>query len=406
MTGTTTLILGGGVGGITAANMLRNQLPSEHRVIVVEKRFDYVFTPSLLWVMVGRRQPERITEDLRLLVRPGIELIEADVQEIDLDAQRVKTTDEALAYDYLVLALGADLAPETMPGFLEAARSPYDLGGAKGIWEVLQQHNGGSTAVVVSSTPYKCPAAPYETAMLLVDFFRRRGIRSRCKVDIFTPEILPMGVAGPEMGRAVVGMMAAKDIGFHPEMNLTHIDSERNELAFADREPIPFDLLVGVPPHQPPSVVKQSSVSNDAGWVPVDRRTLETRYENVYAIGDIAAVSLANGKPLPKAGVFAEGQGKTVARRIFEQIMGGKAQAEFDGHGFCWIEIGGGSAGFASGEFYAEPDPDVNLPRTGHIWHWGKILFEKYWLGKGLTRVLSRAVMRAASKVLGVTASF
>ncbi len=137
----------------------------------------------------------------------------------------------------------------------------------------------------------------------------------------------------------------------------------------------------------------------------MDRRSLQTNQKNVYAIGDVAAITLANGKALPKAGVFAEGQAHTVARRISEDIRGLGAQSEFDGLGFCWIETGGGSAGFASGEFYAEPDPIVPLPRSGRSWHWGKVLFEKYWLGEGLSRGISRQMMTFGAKLMGVKAT-
>ena len=145
--------------------------------------------------------------------------------------------------------------------------------------------------------------------------------------------------------------------------------------------------------------------ANEAGWVPVDKRTLQTRYQNVYAIGDVTAVTLANGKPLPKAAVFAEGQARAVARRIADEVQGVGAQTEFDGVGFCWIETGGGSAGFASGEFYAEPDPVVPLPHSGRMWHWGKILFEKYWMREGVTRGVSRLLLNLGSKFLDIPAS-
>jgi sulfide:quinone oxidoreductase len=214
-----------------------------------------------------------------------------------------------------------------------------------------------------------------------------------------------MGVAGPAMGQAVVGMLEAKGIRFNPNLDLTHIDPERNELVFSSREPAPFDLLAGVPPHRPPQVVQQSTLANETGWVPVNRRTLQTSHENVYAIGDVTAVTLANGKPLPKAAVFAEGQARAVARSIADEVQGIGAQAEFDGVGFCWIETGGGSAGFASGEFYAEPDPVVPLPHSGRMWHWGKILFEKYWMREGVTRGVSRLLLNLGSKVLNIPAS-
>lgn len=405
MTGKTILILGGGVGGIVTANALRGQLPPEHRVVVVDKLAEYIFTPSLLWVMVGWRQPGQITKDLRRLVHPGVDIVQAEVQEIDPEGQRVKTKNGDLTYDYLVVALGANLAPKVMPGFNEIAHTPYDLDGATGLWSELGSFRGGRVAVLVSSMPYKCPAAPYEIALLLDDYLRRRGIRERCEVEVYTPETLPMGVAGPAMGQALVGMLEAKGIRFNPELHPTHIEVERKELAFSNREPAPFDLLAGVPPHRPPQAVMESPLANEAGWVSVDRRTLQTGYENVYAIGDVTAVALANGKPLPKAGVFADGQGHIVARRIAEDIRGVGASAEFDGLGFCWIETGGGLAGFASGEFYAEPDPIVPLPRPGRMWHWGKILFEKYWLSEGITRGVSKLGLSLGAKIFGIPVS-
>jgi len=405
MDGKRILILGGGVGGIVTANTLQGLLDSKHTISVVDRQLQYVYAPSLIWVMVGWRRPEQITRDIRFLVRPEVEIIKAAAQEIDLADQKVKTSSGDLAYDYLVLALGAALAPEVMPGFSEAAYTPYDFEGAKRLWSALQRFEGGRVAVAVSSMPYKCPAAPYETAMLLDDYLRRRGIRDRCQVEIYTPEVLPMGVAGVPMGEALVEMLRSKDISFNPELTLTSIDNQTNELIFSNHEPAPFDLLAGVPPHRAPQVVKESTLSNDAGWVPVNKRTLQTTIENVYAIGDVTAVTLANGMALPKAGVFAEGQAQSVAHRIAAEIQKGGQQAEYDGLGYCWIESGGGSAGFASGEFYAEPHPLVPLPRSGRMWHWGKILFERYWLNKGLTRQVSKLGLEIGSRLLGLPAS-
>jgi len=405
MNNKTILILGGGVGGIVTANALRRLLSEEHRVIVVDKRSEHVYTPSLLWVMVGWRQPHQITKEVRQMLHSGVELVQAEVQEIYPDRQQVKTSNGNIAYDYLVVALGAELAPHKMPGFVETAHTPYDLEGAAGLWAALQGFDGGPVAVLVSSMPYKCPAAPYETALLIDDYLRRRGIREQSQVEVYTPEVLPMGVAGPAMGKAVVGMLEARGIHFNPELKPTGIDADRKELHFSNHETVPFDLLAAVPPHQSPPVVKDSPIANGAGWVPVDKRTLQTNFENCYAIGDVAAITLANGKPLPKAGVFADGQGLIVARRIVEDIRGVGARSEFDGLGFCWIETGGGSAGFASGEFYAEPDPIVPLPSSGRMWHWGKILYEKYWLGTGLTREIARLGLNIGGKALNIPAS-
>lgn len=405
MAGKTILILGGGVGGIVTANALRQRLDPEHRVVVVDKRGEYVFTPSLLWVMVGWRQPAQISKELRRMLHPGVEVRRAEVQEINPERAVVRAGGEELAYDYLVVALGADLAPEAMPGFAEAAYTPFDMPGATALWSALQNFQGGRVAVLVAATPYKCPAAPYETALLLDDHFRRRGMRDRVEMTVYTPEAAPMGVAGPAMGQAVVGMLQAKDITFNPQLNLTHIDPTQKTLAFKNREPAPFDFLAGIPPHRAPSVVRDSALANQAGWIPVDKRTLATRFENVYAIGDVTVITLANGKPLPKAGVFAHGEGETVAARIAEAIQGAAPRHEFDGMGYCWIEMGGGSAGFASGDFYAEPDPAVPQPRSGRFWHTGKVLYEKWWMGEGMARTAAALGLRLGSKLLGIPAS-
>ena len=405
MRGKTILILGGGVGGIVTANALRESLASEHRIVVVDKRAEYIFTPSLLWVMTGWRQPDQITKDLRHMLQFGIEVVQAEVQEIDPERAIVRANGDDLAYDYLVVTLGADLAPEVMPGYVETAYNFFDLEGTTKLWSALQRFEGGRVAVLVSAMPFKCPAAPYEAAMLIEDVLRRRGIRDRCQVRVFTPEPQPMLVAGPDMGVSVVGMLATKNIGFHPNLSLDHIDPVRQTLVFKNGRQESFDLLAAVPPHRPPTVVKESSLANEAGWVTVDKHTLQTHFENIYAIGDVTAIILNNGLPLPKAGTFAHAEAEAVAARIIAEIGGSVPQAEFDGVGYCWIEAGSGSAGFASGQFYAEPNPVVGQPRSGRLWHWGKVMFESYWMNEGFRRNLARSGLNLGSKVFGIPAS-
>jgi len=405
MRGKTILILGGGVGGIVTANALRESLASEHRIVVVDKRAEYIFTPSLLWVMTGWRQPDQITKDLRHMLQFGIEVVQAEVQEIDPERAIVRANGDDLAYDYLVVTLGADLAPEVMPGYVETAYNFFDLEGTTKLWSALQRFEGGRVAVLVSAMPFKCPAAPYEAAMLIEDVLRRRGIRDRCQVRVFTPEPQPMLVAGPDMGVSVVGMLATKNIGFHPNLSLDHIDPVRQTLVFKNGRHDSFDILAAVPPHRPPTVVKESSLANEAGWVTVDKHTLQTHFENIYAIGDVTAIILNNGLPLPKAGTFAHAEAEAVAARIIAEIGGSVPQAEFDGVGYCWIEAGSGSAGFASGQFYAEPNPVVGQPRSGRLWHWGKVMFESYWMNEGFRRNLARSGLNLGSKVFGIPTS-
>ncbi len=246
--------------------------------------------------------------------------------------------------------------------------------------EVLRNFSGGAVAVGVSSLPFKCPAAPYEAAFFMDYDFRRKGIRDKVDIHFFTAEGRPMGVAPPEIGNMVKEMLESRDITYHPNLKLTSVDSEKGEITFEGGKSMNFDLLFAVPPHGAPSVVRESGLTDESGWVSVDKRTLRTKYDDVFALGDVTKIMLAMGKPLPKAGVFAHGEAEVVAHNIIADIQGNK-EKEFDGWGECFLEVGYGKAGMVRGNFYAEPTPDVKMrwPRLSRIWHWSKILFEKYW---------------------------
>ena len=386
MSANTVVILGGGVGGLVAANELRQCLPHEHRIVLVERNPQHTFAPSYPWLMTGSRRPEQISRDIRRLARPGVEVELAEAHGIDLAARRVETSGHSIDYDYLIIALGAELAPEAIPGLSDASHTFYTFEGAQKLHEALQTFRGGRVAVVVSALPYKCPGAPHEGAMLIADFSRRRGMLDRVEVDLYTPEGQPMAVAGPALGDAVRQMLEAKGIGFHPLHKLTGVNKENRKMSFEGREPVGYDLLVAIPPHRPPRLAREAGLANEAGWIPVDRATLATGHENVYAIGDVAAISIpGRWKPdvplaLPKAGVFAHGEAKVVAQRIAVEITGSGSKDVFRGDGYCTLETGEGLAGFAFGDFFAEPSPRVELRRMGRVWHLGRVLFEQWWL--------------------------
>lgn len=398
---TTTIILGGGVGGLAAANELRRQSGREHRVVLIERRTDHLFAPSLLWAMVGARRVARLARPLRDLLRPGVELVTAAVERIDPERKLVVAGGRELHYDALVVALGAVLAPEAFPGYAGAAHNFFDPAGAASFWAALQAFEGGRIVVAVSSLPYKCPAAPYEAALLVEDSLRRLRLRARTEVLLVSPEPQPMPVAGPALGAAVASLLGARGIVFQPSRPLAAVDPAGRALVFADGTRERFDLLAAVPPHRPPEVVRASSLANESGWIPVDPRTLRARADDVYAIGDVAAIALPSGKLLPKAGVFAHAEGLVVARRIAAERAGFPAPA-FDGVGYCWVETGGGRAAFASGDFYAEPAPRIALRSPGAAWHLGKVLFERTWIGGGSERRLASAALRLGARAMGI----
>ena len=378
----TVLILGGGIGGIVTAGRLRKTLPRAHRVILVEREARHVFQPSLLWLMTGNRAPENISRPIDALGNRGIEVVRGNIERIDPARRAGQVNGTEWTGDYLVIALGAELAPEAIPGLAPAGHNIYTLAGAESLREARLKLNEGKLVVLVSGVPFKCPAAPYEAAMLLESDLRQRRLRERMTVAIYSPEPGPMTTAGPEVSAMLRQMVESKGITYHPEHAVTKIDPQERQIYFTNNTTAKFDLLAYVPPHRAPKVVREAGLCGESGWVPVNRNTLETKFPGVYAIGDVTGIPLAIGKPLPKAGVFAHEEAEVVAHNIARAITGQGDAQTFQGHGECFVEIGDGRAGFGSGNFYAEPKPQVRLYPPSRWRHLGKMAYEKYWLFK------------------------
>jgi sulfide:quinone oxidoreductase len=377
--------------------------------VLIEKNRQHAFAPSFLWLMTGDRRPEQISREVRQLVHKGVELLHGEAHSIDLVAHRVETSAGSVTYDFLVVALGAELAPGSVPGLTESAQTFYTLDGAAKLRAALQAFGGGKIAIVVAALPFKCPAAPYEGAMLIADLFQKRGLRDKVDLHLFTPEPLPMPVAGPELGNAVRKMVEDRGITFHPLRKLTEVNSVTRTVSFEGNESFVYEMLIAIPPHRSPQVIRDAGLANQAGWVPVDSATLATKDESVYAIGDVTAIPLpGRWKPdvplmLPKAGVFAHAQALVVARRIADRIASKAGPHKFSGEGYCMLEAGEHLAGFASGQFLAEPSPQIKLRQIGKSWHLGKVMFEKWWLAApGLKKRSLRLLMELGARALRV----
>lgn len=375
----TVVVLGGGIGGVVAARSLRQLLAADARVVLVERDPLQSFPPSYTWVMTGRRQPEAITRDLRRLRRQGIELVQGSAEAIDFDARKVAVGDLEIAYNFLVVALGAELAPETIEGLPGQAFSYYQIVEAERLRRELADFAGGRIAVVITSLPYKCPAAPYEGALLVDSLFRTRGVRHRVDISLSTPEAQPLPVAGPALGAAVAEMLSQKEIAYFPGRKTAQVDQHTHEVIFEDGTREKFDLLIAIPPHRPPRVIRESPISAETGWAKVDAHTLATVRDGVYAIGDATTIPLADGMVLPKAGVFAHRQADVVARNIAAEAKGSASKRQFDGNGFCFLESGEDGVAMARGDFYASPR-DIHFAKPAPWWGLGKLAFEWWWL--------------------------
>jgi sulfide:quinone oxidoreductase len=351
------LILGAGFGGLAAAHELRASLGDEHRVTVVAHGDRFFAGLAKLWDIVGLRPLEQGSRPLARLRERGIEFVQAKITGIDAERRSVETTGGVLEGDYLMVALGAAFDAAQVRQLEGSAHNLYDAAALPGIRGDLEALDRGTVVVAVLGAPYKCPPAPYEATLLIDDWLRRRGRRDRVEMVVFTAQPSALPVAGPEASARVAQTLEQRGIPFHSDHKPAGV--ERSTIRFDNGRAEHFDLLLAVPRHVAPAVVADGPLGGPSGWIEPDPRTLRTSFEGVYAVGDCISVPLAKGQ-LPKAGVFAEAHGRIAAQNIVAEIQGG-AGAEFDGRGYCFMELGDGSAAYVEGDFFAEPEPDVRM---------------------------------------------
>jgi sulfide:quinone oxidoreductase len=326
------LVLGAGFGGLELSTRLSDQFAEEIEIVLIDQSEGFVFGFSKLDVMFGKKTPPDVFHPYRDIDKPGLQFVQTTIRSIDPTAKRVETDAGTFDGDIMVVALGADLDPSATPGLLEGGNEFYTVSGAFALREVIARFPGGRVIVGVTSTPFKCPPAPSETALLMHDYLTQRGIRDQSSISL----VMPLGVPippSPAASEALLVAFAERGINWHPGQLITEIDPGRKVVKLSDGSEMPFDLFLGVPAHKAPAVVQESGMTVD-GWIPVNPLNLETSFPDVYAVGDVTSVGT------PKAGVFSEGQASVVAEQIAAKLRAGSVPATYDGHGMCYLEFG------------------------------------------------------------------
>jgi sulfide:quinone oxidoreductase len=374
------LILGGGFGGLAAAHRLKHELAPEDEVILVDRRTHFMVGFRKSWALVGQSTLEAGRRPIDGLARLGVRVLHAPVTAIDPAARAAVVGGERIQADALVVALGAELAPESIPGLQEHAFNIYDATDIPRASQALAGFSDGRLLLGIFGIPYKCSPAPFEMALLIGDALRARRVRAQ--IEVFSPQPMSLPILGQAGCSLIESRLEDKGIAFLPNHKATAV--EPGQVVFAD-ERRPFDLLLAVPPHRAPAVVRESGLVDASGWIPVAARTLETRFPGVYAVGDVVQIVMADGKPLPKAGVFAEAMGETAAQRIAAALAGRASDASFSGEGGCYLEVGAGQAMMVTGNFLAESHPEVSLTEASAEFFEQKRRFEterlEKWLG-------------------------
>ncbi|MEW6143863.1 MAG: FAD-dependent oxidoreductase [Thermodesulfobacteriota bacterium] len=346
---TRVLILGAGFGGLELATLLSETFGDEVDVTLIDKSGHFIFGYSKLDVMFGLKEPDAVRLPYSRFVKPGVRFLQQTITSIDPDARRVTTDAGSYESDFLIVALGADYDLDATPGLAEEGSEFYSVAGSERLRRALQNFSKGSAIIGVSAAPFKCPPAPSECALLLHDYLTERGVRGKCEITLVLPFGSPVPPS-PDTSRALVAAFAERGIRFVPGRRVASLDPGRRSAVLDDGSELPYELYLGVPRHRAPEVVESSGMAEN-GWVPVNPRTLETRFAGVYAIGDIANTGT------PKAGVFAEGAARAVAASLTAHIRGGVQPGGYNGAGSCYIEFGGGRIGRVDVDFFSGPSP-------------------------------------------------
>jgi sulfide:quinone oxidoreductase len=361
--------------------MLRNNLSSEHRVIVIERKNWFMMGLVKLWILEGSRKLEDSQTPLAGLAAKGIEVIHDDVVRIDTAASAVEAKVHGqIEYDYLIVALGSELVPERIPGFVEHGHNLYDPLQVPAIRQEVLATNGGKIAIAIMGMPYKCPPAPYEASVIIRNILKKSGSPDP-EIDVYTPAPIAIPAAGPEVSATLVELISQQGIRFNPSHKLKSV--RERQLEFENGAIKDYDLLIGIPPHRAPKVVIESGLTAGTDWIPIDRHTMKTSANNVFAVGDVTEIKVG-AFALPKAGIFAEEQAKVAAQNILHEIGAAAQTASFSGQGYCFMEVGDRRAGHITADFYNSNGPSFHLEPPTEENYEKKIEFErsrlKEWL--------------------------
>ncbi len=343
------VVLGAGFGGLELSAILSDALGDRLDLTLIDKNDSFFFGFSKLDVVFGRKTPDTVRFSYSDISKTGVSFRQETITAIDPETRQVTTDKGSYEADRLVIALGADYDLAATPGLSEGGNEFYSFAGAEALRDVLPNFSSGHAIVGVCSAPFKCPPAPSETALLLHDHLTTRGVRNACTISLVMPFGAPVPPS-PPASRALIAAFAERGITFLPSRRVGALDSARRVAILDDESELPYDLFLGIPKHCVPDVVAASGMTED-GWVPVNRKNLETRFPGVYAIGDVTSVGTA------KAGTFSEGAARVVAASLLAEVQGGEPPPAYAGAGACYIEFGEGRVGRVEVDFLSGPSP-------------------------------------------------
>ncbi len=369
------LILGGGAAGSIVANRVANELLNkieynDVEVVVLDKSENHYYQPGYLFVALGEEEPEHFVRKERELLDERVQFYSGDngeVVKIMPKDKKVQTKDGKIwEYDILVIALGAYVDRDEIPGYREGAYTFYTLDEAVRLRDALNSFQSGKVVVHVSSIPYKCPVAQYEIIFALHDQFKKEN--KKVEFEYVFP--LPGTHQHPMVSPIGERWMAEKGIKITSPFNITKIDPVNKVMYSKEGKEVKYDLLISIPPNKSADVVRNSGLAKM--WIPTDPITLRSKeYDNIYVLGDNTDIP-----NVAKAGSAAEYEAAIVAKNIIATIKNTGTIYKYNGAVYCFIMHDMDKAGYLFMNYYTPPI--VSLPSK--YAKWLKLAYnELYW---------------------------
>ncbi len=340
------LILGAGACGSIVANKVTRELRREiaedkYSVTVLDKNDMGLNPAGFTFIPFHLLAPEDIQRPLKKIISPRANAFfgdDGEVTRVDLENRKVSArSGKEYSYDYLVIATGARLAPEEVPGLAEDNNTFYTLDGSIGLRDTLDTFDSGRIVVATPEMPIACPGAPSKFTVLLDDYLRHvRTGDIRDKVDLTF--LWPINNVGPPVyNEKVISGFAERGINRRYNFKMESVDHKAKTVTSADGEKVDYDLLVSIPPHRGAKAMLDSGISDEKGWLPTNKYTLQyykspsESYDEVYAIGDGGPITMN------KMGINAHFQALKTAQNLINDYHGNGVKSIYKGEQGCPI---------------------------------------------------------------------
>ena len=366
------LILGGGFGGVIAAERLAEELSDEHQITLVSRSRQFVFYPALVRLVFGKCQKEDVSFDLRqTMLSRRVNFVEAEVAHVDPFERRVSIAhgevEGKLPYDYLIFALGRRLATERITGFYEHAHHLLNADKAIKFGKAIGEFREGRV-VLGQCAGARLPVPVYETAFALARLAEERGERDRVRITVVSPDTIEAEI-GDVHGAAVLKQALAKhriEVLPHFPVQLVTQDSVVTD----GGEGIRFNLLMLVPPFRGSSAAHYLGATDTEGYIHVDATMRVSGHERIYAAGDCVSFSG------PKMGHMAVRQAEVAAANLAAEIAGRERVFNYIHEMKFVIDEAGSDALYLHKDIWTGEPATV---RQGRFWSWAKRAQQKHW---------------------------